>query len=212
MIMDLKNNFLYHLIVALSSVLLAALLYSLGIEFGRAAAGTAFIPLFLTLSIGPVMRLWRPALEALPWNLPWSWRGELGVWFTIFSIAHLLLIFKGNQWDVAGYLAGMRISDLIGLVALLIAVVLAGTSFGKAIKFLGLQSWRWIQSFAYVVFYLVGAHTLNHAFFRPGRPGDWLHWAYLAMIIVIILLQSAGFLKTVAYYRKTLKNDNAQRA
>jgi methionine sulfoxide reductase heme-binding subunit len=206
--MDLRNTFPYHLVVASVSVLLVAALYFSGINLGRSVAGTAFILLFLTLIIGPAMRLWRPALEALPWNLPWSWRGELGIWFVIASIAHVLLVFSGREWDVAGYMAGMRISDLIGFVALFIALVLAATSFGRAVKFLGLQSWRWLQSFAYVVFYLVGAHTLNHAFFRPGRPEDWLHWAYLAMIIIVILLQSLAFIKTVTHYRRTLKPED----
>lgn len=201
--MDFRNTFSHHLAVVLISVLLILLLYFTGTGFNRAVAGVAFFLLFLALTIGPVMRLWRPALEALPWNLPWSWRGELGIWFAIFSIAHMLLVFDAGQWNVTGYLVTMRISDLIAFVALFLAVILAVTSSGKMVKFLGIVSWRWLQSFAYVIFYLVGAHVINHAFLRAGRPLDWLHWAYLTMIIIVILLQSAAFIKTVVNYRKT---------
>lgn len=203
--MDFRNTFLYHLAVAAMSFLLASVLYWLGIEFNRIIAAVAFTLLFLTLIIGPVMKLWRPALEALPWNLPWSWRGELGIWFTIVSMAHVLLILRGRQWDVAGYMAGMRLSDLVALVAVFLALILTVTSFGRVIKFLGITSWRWLHSFAYVIFYLVSAHVINHAFLRPGRPADWLHWLYLIMILIVIALQFGAFAKTVINYRKSLK-------
>ena len=202
--MDFRNTFLYHLAVASFAVLLTLVFYFSGIEFDRATAGVAFVLLFLTLVIGPIMRLFRPALEGLPWNLPWSWRGELGIWFTIFSIIHALFIFSENQWNVAGYLAALRVSDLLGIAAIFLSLILAVTSVGKVIKFLGIPSWRWLHGFAYVIFYLVGAHTINHAFLRQGRPENWLHWLYLALIIITFVLQFAAFVKTVRISRKNL--------
>ncbi len=203
--MDIRNKFAYHLTVALMSVFLIGILHFSGIELGRAIAGTAFILLFLTLIIGPIMKLWKPAMEALPWNLPWSWRGELGIWFTIISILHILFVFYGRQWDISSYLANMRLSDLTAFIAIFLALVLAVTSLNRIIRFLGISCWRWLQSFAYVIFYLVGAHTINHAFLRPGRPEDWLHWFYLTAIITVILLQSLAFVKMVGNYRRRLK-------
>jgi len=203
--MDLRNKLSYHFIVASISLLLGFGFYSLGIELGRVIAGVAFTLLFLTLIIGPLMRLWKPALEALPWQLPWSWRGELGIWFTIVSIIHMLFIFYGKQWDVMGYLVGMRLSDLVALAALFLALILTATSFGSVIKFLGVASWKWLHSLAYVIFYLISAHVINHAFLRPDRPEDWLHWVYLIMILIVIALQFSAFVKGVADYRKSLK-------
>lgn len=200
--MDIRNKFTHHIAVLFLSLILIAALFFSGISLGRAVAGTAFILLFLTLIIGPIVKLWHPFLEVLPWDLPWSWRGELGIWFAIVSTVHMLLVFHGNQWDVIGYISGMRLSTLAGFIALFLTFILAITSFYKIIKFLGLSSWKWLQSFAYVIFYLVGLHTINHAFLRPGRPQDWLHWSYLIMIIVVILLQSAAFVKTVSSHRK----------
>ena len=204
--MDFHNTFLYHLVVASMSFLLGLVFYSAGIELGRAIAGVAFTLLFLTMIIGPLMRLWRPALEVLPWHLPWSWRGELGIWFTVVSVIHMFFIFSGRQWDVAGYIAGMRLSDIVALVALFLALILAVTSLGPVIKFLGVASWKWLHSFTYVVFYLVAAHVINHAFLRPDRPEDWLHWLYLVMILIVIILQFSAFVKTVAQYRKESKS------
>ncbi len=203
--MDIRNTFSYHLVVALTSLLLVLVLYSSGINLIRGTAGVAFFLLFLTLIIGPIMRLWKPALEVLPWNLPWSWRGELGIWFTIVSIVHMLLVFYAKNWDITGYIAEMRLSDLVALVAIFLALILTATSLGGVIKFLGVASWRWLHNFTYVVFYLVGAHAVNHAFLRPGRPEDWLHWMYLVMIVIVIALQASAFLKTVIDYRKSLK-------
>jgi len=203
--MDLRNKLSYHFIVASISLLLGFGFYSSGIELGRAIAGVAFILLFLTLIIGPLMRLWKPVLEVLPWQLPWSWRGELGIWFTIVSIIHMLFIFYGKQWDVMGYLVGMRLSDLVALAALFLALILTATSFGSVIKFLGVASWKWLHSLAYVIFYLISAHVINHAFLRPDRPEDWLHWVYLIMILIVIALQFSAFVKGVADYRKSLK-------
>jgi methionine sulfoxide reductase heme-binding subunit len=168
--MDIQNKLSYHFIVASFSVLLTFFMFLSGISLGRSIAATAFILLFLVLAIGPVMKIWKPTMQALPWNFPWSWRGELGIWFFIFSILHVLFVFYQKQWDISGYIANMRLSDLIGFIALFLALILTITSFNRIIMFMGISSWKWLQTFAYVVFYLTGCHIINHAFLRPGRP------------------------------------------
>jgi len=203
--MDFRNKFSYHLIVALISISLVLVLFFSGITLIRATAAVAFFLLFLTLTIGPIMRLWKPASKVLPWNLPWSWRGELGIWFTIVSIVHISLIFSDRQWDIIGYLIGVRLSGVAGLVAIFFAIILSVTSFGKVIKFLGIASWKWLHNFSYVIFYLVGAHVINHSFLRSGRPEDWIHWSYLVLIFIIITLQVSAFVKNVIKYRKSLQ-------
>lgn len=206
--MDVRNNFTYHFIVATGSFALILILRLSGIELNRAVAAAAFTLLFLTLAIGPITRIWKPGVKVLPWNLPWSWRGELGIWFTIISISHMLFIFKGAQWDIAGYFTGIRLGNLLAFVALFWALILAATSFSPVIRFIGVSSWRWLHSFAYVIFYLVGMHVMNHAFLRPGRPSDWLHWIYLVMMLLIVFLQFAAWAVTVKANRKNLGQEN----
>ncbi len=200
--MDFHNTPLYHLVVAAMSFFLISALYFTGINLNRAVAGVAFFLLFLTLIIGPIMRLWRPDREVLPWNLPWSWRGELGIWFTVLSAAHIFIVFNKAGWDIAGSIARRRLSGLVAWVAVFWGLILTITSFRKIIKFLGVSAWKWLHKFTYVVFYLVGAHIINHAFLRPGRPVDWLHWSYPVMMLVVIALQGAAFAKTVVDNRK----------
>jgi sulfoxide reductase heme-binding subunit YedZ len=146
------------------------------------------------------MKLWRPIADHLPWDMPWSWRGELGIWFTILSVAHVYLVVSERQPSSV-----FRLADYLGMVALFWALVLTATSFGKVIKFIGVKSWKWLHSFAYVLFYLAGAHILNHAFLRTGRPDSWIHWAYAGMIGMVFVLQLSGFVREIALYRKSLK-------
>ena len=196
--MDFKNKLRNHIVIGIISAALVWVLWITGTELNRAIAGVAFFFLFLVLIIGPVMRLWRPSEKNLPWDIPWSWRGELGIWFALLSITHAVYIFYERQG-----VGTLRLADYLGLGALFLTLVLAATSFEKVINFIGVSSWRWLHSFAYVIFYLVGFHVINHAFLRTGRPDGWIHWAYLGLMIVVILFQSSAFIKTVANYRKS---------
>jgi len=190
------------LVVELLSLVLIYIFWLSGIGLNRSVAAVSFVLLFLVLIIGPIMKLWRPVVEHLPWEMPWSWRGELGIWFFLLSLAHVGLV----MYDREG-LGTLRLADYLGLVALFWALVLTATSFEKVIKFIGVKSWKWLHSFAYVIFYLVGFHTINHAFLRTGRPDSWIHWSYLVMITVVIVLQISAFAREVVLYRKSLKSE-----
>ncbi|HBP01078.1 MAG: hypothetical protein UY41_C0001G0018 [Candidatus Moranbacteria bacterium GW2011_GWE1_49_15] len=200
--MDFSNRFRNHLVVAILSAALICIFGFSGAGLNRSVAAASFTLLFLVLIIGPIMKLWRPIVDHLPWEMPWSWRGELGIWFFLLSLVHAGLVIYDRQG-----LGTLRLADYIGLVALFWALVLTATSFGGVIKFIGVKSWKWLHSFAYVLFYLVGFHTINHAFLRTGRPDSWIHWSYLVMIALVIVLQAAAFSKEVAAYRKGLKGD-----
>ena len=200
--MDFSNKLRNHLVVELLSLVLIYIFWLSDIGLNRSVAAASFVLLFLVLIIGPIMKLWRPVVEHLPWEMPWSWRGELGIWFFLLSLAHVGLV----MYDREG-LGTLRLADYLGLVALFWALVLTATSFEKVIKFIGVKSWKWLHSFAYVIFYLVGFHTINHAFLRTGRPDSWIHWSYLVMITVVIVLQISAFAREVVLYRKSLKSE-----
>ena len=108
--MDARNTLRQHLIVGVFSLGLVAILrFLLDNSWTVSFARVSFILLFLILIIGPVMRLKRPAQISSPLFAPWSWRGELGIWFMIVSIIHASLVFAGRQWDVIGYMGDMRL-------------------------------------------------------------------------------------------------------
>lgn len=204
--MDAKNTLTQHLAVGAFTLLLAfGFHYLMGVRWSTTFARVSFILLFLTLVIGPATKLKKPSRSFSPLRLPWSWRSELGIWFTIASIAHFYFVMEGRpQWSLVKALGGgvggggYGLSNFLGLVALVWSVILTATSFGKVIKALGVESWRWLHSFTYVVFYLVSAHLIYFQFFSTyGGGPDRFGYVSLAMMGVVTGLQAAAFLKTV---------------
>jgi hypothetical protein len=194
-IVDGKNRWTYHVVVALMACVLTALFWAGGFPLKRATAGAAFVFLTLVLMIGPAMRLWwRPYLRKLPYGIPFRWRGELGVWFTLLAVGHTLLVWHGRDWQVLP----LRHSDLVGLIAVAWAIGLALTSSGRAIRFLGIRQWKWLQTTgAYVIFYLVVVHSIYHVWLRPRFAPGTVGYLYAALLLLVVVLQLTTYTRTV---------------
>lgn len=165
---DAKNTFKQHLIVGVFALLLILIFTKLlEIELTTALGRTSFILLFLVLLIGPVTKFKMPKTKFSPIALPWSWRGELGIWFALTGLIHFIIIWQERSLAslirIGG--SGFSLANLVGLVALIFALFLAATSFGKVIKFLGIESWKWLHGFVYVIFYLICAHFIYFSVF-----------------------------------------------
>lgn len=205
-IIDTTNTFKQHFIVAIFSLILAGVFHFVeGLRWSTSFARVSFILLFLTLIIGPIMRLKKPAKVFSPLKTPWTWRSELGIWFAVTGLIHVLFAMSGKPgWDLVNALGGFvggegyGFANFLGLIALVWAIVLAVTSSNKAIKKLGVDSWKWLQSFAYVIFYLVLGHTMYFQFFSTyGGGPDYFGYLVLVMAVLIIGLQIVGFVKTL---------------
>lgn len=181
----------------------------------KSFGGASVMLLWATLIIGPAARIWRLLYKFVPW------RREFGVWFALISLVHGYLVWDGwARWDVAGLLGyqfsteagmylraepGFGLANLTGIVALMLGLALAATSFDRVVGFLGISSWKWMHTLAYAIFYLVTLHVLYFAFMHytpsPARTAEYpenpLRYAYLAMVVSIALLQAAAFVKTV---------------
>ena len=214
MILGSRRVFLRHVLVGAPAVLIVSLLWfsyleQSGSEAGlwRAFADTAFIFLFITLSIGPLTVLWKPSLRVL------KWRREFGIWFAILALCHGFLIISGLfRWNVIGTLSqgGLGLANLMGAVALFLALVLAATSSDRAVKYLGIGSWKWLHYFSYVIFYLVGFHAIHNLFISPISPSSWFRYLFLIMLFAVPILQLSAFLKIVMSSRKRLKEAQKQ--
>ncbi len=210
--MDAKNTPIQHLAVG---VLFLGLAFSLrrflGLSQSVIFARVAFLLLFLTLIIGPITKLKKPTVISSPLKLPWSWRSELGIWFAIFSLIHFYFAMSGRpKWNLLSALGGgiggegYGLANLLGLIALFWTLILAFTSPGKIIKWLGVKSWKWLHSMTYVVFYLVAAHTFYFQFFSKYRGGpDWFGWPAVAMTVIVIIFQLSAFIETLVSQKKT---------
>ncbi|MEO0084407.1 MAG: ferric reductase-like transmembrane domain-containing protein [candidate division WOR-3 bacterium] len=153
---------------------------------------SAFILLIAALAIGPLSKLWNFFSVLIPW------RREIGTWSAILAMTHFLVVF-----DFAFNEPGLKLANLLGLIALFWMIVLALTSSDLAVNYLGVSSWKWLHQFAYVIFYLSSAHVIYHLFwYYPEKI--WLSWAFLTMILAIPILQISAFIKIVLRQRKLL--------
>lgn len=205
--MDAKNTPIQHVIVgiftlALVSVFKFLLETSWATSFGR----VSFVLLFFIMVIGPIMKIKKPKSVHSLLVAPWSWRGELGIWFTLAALTHFIILVAersfSNLIKMGG--GGFGLANLLGLIALFLALFLTATSFRKVIIFLGVESWKWLHSFTYVVFYMASAHFMYFQFFSThGEVGpDWFGYIAVVMAVVVIVLQVFAFVTTVTKQRK----------
>jgi sulfoxide reductase heme-binding subunit YedZ len=216
-----NNTFIRHLIIGVVTIVLALpfwygrLDWDPEMRFWRAVGDSSFLLLFFTMAIGPLTKLWLPAGKFVPW------RRETGIWFGIMTFLHTFLIWNGwARWDVWRFLGyeyipeldrlarlepGFGLSNLIGMVAVLLTLVLVATSSNWAVNRLGASAWKWLQYGSYTVFYLVVLHTLYFLFLHytvsfhrrvPDNP-NWFRYPFLILSLLVPLLQTGAFLKTV---------------
>lgn len=210
---DAHNNISHHVVIAVLSIVSVFLMVLAGIRIGRAIAAVSFLLLFLVMVIGPVRVVFPSLKKIFPPKFPWNWRAELGIWFTVWSVVHILFVFAGRDWDIIGYITGMSPWAFGAFIAIFMAIFLSAISFQKALVYFGVEAWKWIQNyFSFVIFWLTAVHVIDRALLRPGFPSvEVLHWIYLVMVILLPVLQMAGFAKKVKKYRDKLKEKQNQK-
>ena len=188
--------------------------WSADMRLWKAVGDVAVVLLLVSLAIGPLARLYRPAGRLVPW------RRQVGIWAAVTAVAHSLLVIDGwARWSVRRFLGfefipqlgrearlepGFGLANLVGLVALVWLLVLLATSSDRALRSLGPAAWKWLHQGSYVVFYLVLLHTayflfLHYtlSFHKPPAPENWFRWPLMAMGLGVVSLQWAAFLSTV---------------
>ena len=204
MTVDPFNRWKHHTAVALGSLVFGGSLYLVGFRLSRIIAAVPWFLLFLVMVIGPLTKI-RPSItRRYEGNFPLNWRSELGIWFVLWSLAHLFLVFDAFGWDIVGFVVGMSAWAFAASVGVIIAVILAITSNNAAYQFLGPKAWKWHQSHGtYVLFWLLTVHIYDQTFVRGGvLTEDPLHLAYVMSIVIVVALHVGAFAKVVAHYRK----------
>lgn len=207
---------------------LAALLFSIfwfgrmdwdpEMRMWRAFGDASVVLLFGSLALGPLAKLSRRSARALPW------RRELGVWSAVTAIVHAILVLMWwVDWDLGRLMGyefipqlgrtarmepGFGLANLMGLVALVWAVVLALTSSDRAVRLLGSSSWKWLHHGAYVLFYLTVIHAAYFlfmhytlSFHREVPAPNWFRWPLVLMGMMVLGLQYWAFVKTTSRRR-----------
>ena len=235
MLLGIKSKkiiLLRHVLVGFAASASVYLVWSLNstwspdMQLWKAFGGGSFFLLWFAMFIGPAAKLWNPLVRFT------SYRREVGIWFFLIALVHGYLILDGwvrwGVWEFFGYQyfaeadtylrveSGFGLANLLGLVALTFALVLAATSFDKAVNWLGIQSWKWLHMFSYVVFYLGAMHVVYFAFIHytpsltrvmQGLPTNYpdnpLKYYYLFMLLSVLVVQILTFVQTVRRQRNT---------
>lgn len=198
----------------LALILLVVLIYlsSLGREeleslhfFNRTVADASYLLLCLTLVIGPLVKF----VPRLRFLLPW--RRELGIAFMVAAGVHVLIYTSHFRWDVLRFFSDTNqqgrvrllenpfaISNWIGLLALLYAVILGLTSNDVSQRMLG-KGWKFLQQQSYTLFVLVLFHIAIFLYLvlNPRREPGYFPPIFIVAGVITILLQTAGYLITV---------------
>ena len=193
--------------------------WSSDMRFWRAVGDASLILLYVTLALGPIVKFLPRAGILL------RYRRELGIWFGFFAIAHTIIILDGwVLWDVSqfmGYLyipaidrvvrmeSGFGMANLLGLLAVLIALPLMATSADWMTRALGASAWKFLHYGVYIIFYAVALHTAYFlyihytiSFHRTVPDPNWFQIPFAILTAIVIILQVAAFFKTVAYQRR----------
>lgn len=187
----------------------------------KAVGDASFVLFALAMAVGPLAILWKPAARLL------AWRRALGIWFALLALLHAYLVWDGwARWSFSrlmGYedlsasgvpdpvlaMPGFGLANLLGLVALVLALTLAAVSSEWALRALGARSWKHLQQYSYAVFYLVGLHgayflflhyelsLMNLVFGKAVPPPNWLRYWFLGAVGLVMLLQIAAFWSVV---------------
>ena len=177
----------------------------------KAVGDAAFVLLLAALAVGPVARLVPSARGLL------RWRRQLGIWFALTATLHAVLILDGwARWSLRRFLGyefipqlgrearlepGFGLANLIGSVALLLALILAATSSDWALRRLGRPSWAWLHRLAHTVLVLSLLHGsyflfihFTPSFHKAPPPNlDWFRIPFLMAGLTVIALQFLAF-------------------
>ena len=150
-------------VIILAFLITARLIYpetKLNTLIIRSFSILAFIFLTITITIGPIVRLY-PKFAHFIKN-----RRNLGVTTFFLVIVHVVLVVLRAPNPPFGILS--RGFTIFGLIALIILTALAATSFDSAVKFLTVKWWKRLHRLVYLAYILLIFHVyLGVLRFRP---------------------------------------------
>ncbi|MBS0507668.1 MAG: sulfoxide reductase heme-binding subunit YedZ [Proteobacteria bacterium] len=140
--------------------------------------------LCLTLAVTPLRQAL--ALPALA-----RFRRMLGVYTFCYALLHLLCYTgfdMGFDWAEIAHDVAKRPFILVGMCMFVLLLLLAATSFNRAIRWLGARRWQQLHRSVYLVALL----ALLHFFWMRAGKNDFAEVALYAAIIAVLLLARLG--------------------
>ena len=209
--------------MALCSVGLAGIFWSTRSDWvpemrlWKAVGDAAYVLLLAALALGPIAKL-------IPSTRSWlRWRRQIGIWFALTATLHAFLIINGwARWSLRRFLGyefvpqlgrearlepGFGLANLIGTVALVLALILAATSSDRVLRRLGRPAWTWLHRLTQTILVLSLLHGsyflfihFTESFHKATPPNlDWFRLPFLAGGLSVIGLQAIAFFRTTEY-------------
>lgn len=214
-----RKAILRHLLVALVG---AALVFSFAAvhaewspmhRWNRAIGDASLVLIALSVGIGPLARLWRPATPLIPF------RREAGIHGCLLAVAHAVIILVGwVEWDLMRLFGfewhpqiltyvmfqhGFGLANAIGIAALILLSLLAATSSDAAMRRLGLSGWKFLQMGVLPLWWLTVAHVgyflFVHflSFHRATPDPNPLRYWFVGLVVLVLGLRAIAYLRTV---------------
>ncbi|MBS0466845.1 MAG: sulfoxide reductase heme-binding subunit YedZ [Proteobacteria bacterium] len=140
--------------------------------------------LCLTLALTPLRQaLGLPALA--------RFRRMLGVYTFLYALLHLLCYSgfdMGFDWGAIARDVAKRPFILVGMCAFALLLLLAATSFNRAMRWLGGRRWQLLHRSVYLIALLV----LLHFYWMRAGKNDFAEVALYGAIIGVLLLARVG--------------------
>ncbi len=215
-----RQKLIRHAVVALVSTALVGFFWATrsnwvaDMRLWKAVGDAAYVLLLASLTLGPLTRL-------VPATRGWlRWRRQIGIWFALAATLHGGLILNGwARWSLRRFLGyefvpqlnrearlepGFGLANLIGIVALILALVLAATSSDRALRRLGRPAWSWLHRLTQTILVLSLLHGSYFLFihftlsFHKAAPPDldWFRLPFLITGLGVVALQATAFTRS----------------
>ena len=224
-----RNVLLRHGLMALLSAGLVLIFAAIHGEWSpmhrwnRALADASLVLVALSMGLGPLARLLRPAVLVLPY------RRESGIYGCLLALAHAGIILVGwVEWDLMRLFGfewnpellsyvmfqhGFGLANAIGIAALLLAILLATTSSDAAMRRLGVSGWKFLQMGVLPLWWLSVAHVAYFLFMHflsfhraTPEPNPLQYW-FVGLVVLVLGLRLAAYLKTIGGRRMPESQD-----
>jgi len=177
----------------------------------KAVGDASYVLLLVTLILGPLAKL-------IPETRSWvKWRRQIGIWFALTASLHGFLILDGwARWSLRRFLGyefipqigrevrlepGFGFANIVGMTALVLALILAATSSDFAMRRLGRPAWSWLHRLAQTVLVLSLLHGSYFLYIHftpsfhkvPLANLDWFRVPFLVAGLSVVALQATAF-------------------
>lgn len=182
-------------------------------RWNRAIGDASLVLIAVSVGIGPLARLWRPAMPLIPF------RREMGIHGCLLAVVHAVIILVGwVEWDLMRLFGfewhpdlltyvmlqhGFGFANAIGIAALIFAPLLAATSSDAAMRRLGNSGWKFLQMGVLPLWWLTVAHVGYFLFLHflsfhraTPEPNPLKYW-FVGLVVLVLGLRATAYLRTI---------------